>query len=245
MQRALYYHEHHRLYIEDLPYWLNLARQMGGPVLELGCGTGRVTLSLAEAGFEVHGLDNDRDMLDYVQRRLSPGIPIHLVSADLIQFSLPQRFPLILLPCNTFSTLTKAQRVSALSCITAHLKDEAIFAFSVPNPALLAILPEEAEPELEESFVHPNTGNPVQVSSAWERLPDSVTVSWFYDHLLPDGRVERETVKITHHLMDINELISELNRAGFEFILYGDFEKHNYRPDSDIVLVEARKKNQS
>jgi SAM-dependent methyltransferase len=241
MERVLYYHEHHRLYVEDLPYWLNLAQQSGSPVLELGCGTGRVTLPLAKAGHTAYGLDNDPAMLAFLQQRLPPGDSIHLVPSDITRFSLPQVFPLILLPCNTYSTLTGPQRASALDCVAAHLESQGVFAFSIPNPAVLADLPEDAEPEIEESFIHPNTGNPVQVSSAWGRRPDSVTVSWFYDHLLPDGKVERETVQVTHHLLNLDELARELTLAGFEYEFYGDFEKRDYQPDSDTLLVEAKK----
>ena len=61
------YHAHHGQYQEDLPFWLKLANQQGGPVLELGCGTGRVLLPLARGGFQTVGLDNDLEMLRFLQ----------------------------------------------------------------------------------------------------------------------------------------------------------------------------------
>ncbi len=240
--RPLSHHEHHRLYEADLPYWLNLARRAGSPVLELGCGTGRVTLPLANAGYEVYGLDNDPEMLAFLQQQLSPETPIHLINSDLTAFTLPLQFPLILLPCNTYSTLTEPQRVSALSCIAAHLTAQGTVAFSIPSPVILADLADDDEPELEETFVHPKTGNPVQVSSAWENQPEGVTVSWFYDHLLPDGKVERDFVQVTHRLLNLDDLTSELEKAGFEYDLYGDFDKHEFQEDNDMLLVEAVKK---
>ena len=59
----LLYHAHHNRYKEDLPFWLELAARHGDPVLELGCGSGRVLLALAQDGYQVYGLDNDPGML--------------------------------------------------------------------------------------------------------------------------------------------------------------------------------------
>ena len=53
------YHAHHNRSLEDLPFWLELAAQAGDPILELGCGTGRVLIPLAQAGYHTIGLDND------------------------------------------------------------------------------------------------------------------------------------------------------------------------------------------
>jgi SAM-dependent methyltransferase len=76
------YHAHHNLYADDLPFWLDLAGKVDGPVLELGCGTGRVLLPLAQAGRQVYGLDNDWEMLRFLANRLTPDLRS---LADLIQ----------------------------------------------------------------------------------------------------------------------------------------------------------------
>ena len=54
---------------------------------------------------------------------------------------------------------------------------------------------------MDETFTHPVTGNPVQVSSGWQRTRSHFTVTWHYDHLLPDGEVERLTVQSRHDLI--------------------------------------------
>ena len=221
------YHAHHNQYQEDIPLWLDLARRQGGPLLELGCGTGRVLIPMAQAGYQVVGLDNDLEMLRFLQHTLPPALhpaPL-LFAASLTDFHLVQRFPLVLLPCNTWSVLGAEQRKRALRCIVQHLALGGVFAASLPNPDFMRTLPASSEADVEETFTHPLSGNPVQVSSAWQRTRQTFTVTWHYDHLLPDGGVERLTVTACHDLLPPEAYLAELRQAGLRIqALYGEFD---------------------
>ncbi len=177
------YHAHHSLYLEDLPFWQRLAASSGSPVLELGCGTGRVLLPLAAGGSHIVGLDRDAGMLAYLRSQEDQAIRPLLVQSDLRRFAFGVRFPLIILPCNTLSTLSKSDREALYRCVSAHLAEGGWFAASLPNPALLADLPVVGEPVVEENFPHPKDQAPVQVTSAWERDETQVSITWAYDHL--------------------------------------------------------------
>ncbi|MDH5606561.1 MAG: class I SAM-dependent methyltransferase, partial [Anaerolineae bacterium] len=194
------YDLHHSNYIEDLDYWTAWARKRYGAVLELGCGTGRTLLPLARAGFHVTGLDFDADMIAFLQGRLGQeGIGnISLVQADMRSFDLGEQFSLVISPCNTFSTLDGQGRLEALACVEKHLLPGGVFAASMPNPYLLASLEEFSEPELEISFDHPVSGNPVEVSSAWRKEEQVCVFIWHYDELLPDGFSKRISVETRH-----------------------------------------------
>jgi len=245
---AEFVHRHHSTYDEDLPFWHRLAAQAEGLILELGCGSGRVLLSLAEAGHHVVGLDVDRAALDILKRRVNEAAaPLAGVfQADLTRFRLAQAFGLILFPCNTYSTLSPEQRRAALDCVCQHLAPGGLFAVSFPNPELLKSLPLEGEVGFEGSFHHPEGGNPVQVSSAWRRRPDGVRVSWHYDHLLPDGRVERHTVETRHFLSTAEELLAEFQAAGLQpERLHGDFDESVHSPESPYLIVVARAVNKT
>jgi SAM-dependent methyltransferase len=221
------YHAHHSQYKEDLPLWLDLAHQQGGPVLELGCGTGRVLLPLARAGFRTVGLDKELDMLRFLRAAQEPEMdpsPL-LFAASLTDFHLAQSFPLVLLPCNTWSVLDAGQRKNALGCILRHLSPGGIFAASIPNPDFLRDLPASSEADVDEAFIHPVTGNPVQVSSGWQRTRNQFTVTWHYDHLLPDGDVERLTIQSRHDLLPAGAYLDELRQAGLSIrAVYGEFD---------------------
>ena len=130
------------------------------------------------------------------------------------------------------------------SQINDHLLEKGIFAASIPNPQYLASLTEEGEPEVETSFAHPVTGNPLQVSSAWQRVDQSVIVQWHYDHLQPDGQVERETVEVTHYLTTLEVYHSELRAAELQpEKVYGDFDRSEYREDSPYLIMVAGKRS--
>ncbi len=166
-----------------------------------------------------------------------------IFQADMAHFHLARRFPLIMLPCNTLSTLSQPTRAGMFECVAAHLSTGGRFVASLPNPVMLTDLPPQSESEVEDFFFSPLDGEPVQVSSAWERSNNHFVVTWHYDHLLPDGRVERSTVKIQHSLTPAQVYMDELRRAGLEVItLYGDFDLSSYTLDSPNLIICAVKK---
>ncbi len=240
------YHTHHSAHSEDLPFWLGLARQQGGPLLELGCGTGRVSIPLARAGFQVVGIDNDPGMLACLQANCQAAgleaAQLRFFQADMTHFDLGQQFPLVLLPCNTFSTLESPARQAVLACVLAHLQPGGLFAVSQPNPALFYDLPKRSAEQLEEDFTHPLSGNPVQVLSSWRRSNTQFVVTWHYDHLLPNGKVERTSAVVRHTLDSAEVYVREIAAAGLEIqAIYGDFERHDYDPEGDEMIVVARR----
>lgn len=239
----LLYHLHHSGYIEDLSFWLNLAAVQGGPILELGCGTGRVLVHLAQGGYLVYGIDRDPEMLAFLQKALPAALNpmVHLIRADMAAFHLARKFPLILLPCNTFSALPREARRSMLDRARQHLLPGGLFVASLPNPVQLFSLPEQGEAEVEDIFLHPASGNPLLVSSAWERNRQYFKVKWYYDHLLPDGQVDRITAEFNHELLSTETYFEEFNASGFSVTkTYGDYSRLPYHKKSPHLILVAQ-----
>jgi SAM-dependent methyltransferase len=238
------YHHHHQNFTEDLPFWQSLARWMGSPILELGCGTGRVLIPLAQNGHTVYGIDHSPAMLDFLQQRIPTELQanIHLIEANMVDFEIEAEFRLVLLPCNTYSTFDSQARAQILSRIFRHLQPGGVFAVSMPNPNLLAALQTNDEPEVETIFYHPESSHPVQVSSTWEKQDITVTMNWHYDHLLPDGKIERLTATATHYLATMEDYITEMIAAGFTIqSTYRNFETGAYKPDASYLIILAKK----
>jgi SAM-dependent methyltransferase len=109
-------------------------------VLELGCGTGRVTLPIAEAGVETVGLDLSLDMLDIARQKLSRMSEevqekIQFVEGNMANFALGRQFSLVILPANQFrEPLTTKEQLSCLHCVGLHLKKEGSIVIEVFNP---------------------------------------------------------------------------------------------------------------
>ena len=142
---------------DDLPFYRQLVEARGGPVLELGCGTGRVTLPLARLGVEVVGLELSSEMLSFaVQKAGAEGLELTFARADLRSFDLERTFPLLLLPYNTLNhLLDDASLAGALQSIRRHMDDESRLVIDTfqPSPAFLGDAPERRRPILR--FIDP------------------------------------------------------------------------------------------
>lgn len=236
------YHAHHKRHLDDLPFWLKLADKHGDLILELGCGTGRVLLPLAQAGYRMYGLDSNHGMLALLRQGLTPELipKVSVWQGDMVHFRIALNFPLIIMPCNTFSILSYRQRRSSIAHVASHLLDQGLFAASLPNPTLLKYLPEQSDPVIEETYPHPLDGEPVQVSSGWVRTEDHFTVTWHYDHLLPDGSVERFSYHVRHNLVPPKQINDELGDAGLRIReRFGDFDGSSYSVDAPFFIFLA------
>ncbi len=117
-------------YREDLPFWLALAAETGGPVLDIGAGTGRVTLELAAAGVEVVGLDIEPALLTALAHR-ARALPVETVVADACAFELDRRFGLIVAPMQTLQLL--GDRTAFLRRALAHLVPGGVLAAAISD----------------------------------------------------------------------------------------------------------------
>jgi SAM-dependent methyltransferase len=118
-------------YAADLPLWRELAAAAGGPVLDVGAGTGRVAVDLHRRGFEVHALDVDAALLAALRDR-APGVPTHV--ADARDFDLPARFALVLAPMQTVQLLGGGrEREAFLRCARRHLRPGGLLAVALAD----------------------------------------------------------------------------------------------------------------
>jgi SAM-dependent methyltransferase len=138
---------------DDIPFYLGYAKQFGDEILEVACGTGRVTIPLAREGFQVTGFDLSNYMLDQFSIKLEAQEEevkrrIHAFQADMTEFNLYKKFPLIIIPFRAFQLLIEVQQQTAcLNCVREHLTDNGIFILNVFRPYKV----------LDESWIHPET----------------------------------------------------------------------------------------
>lgn len=236
----LIYHTHQCLHPEDLPFWLELARKQSGPVLELGCGSGRVASCLSATGIKVVGLDHNFEMLSLLRRITSIELneSIRIIQADFTCFNLSARFELIIMPCNTYSTLSQPHRLNVLSQIRRHLLPAGIFAVQITNPSLLISLPMNGETEIEDVFTLPLSGDAIQVSSSWTRTPKELAINWYYDRLLTNGKIIRSELNLSHTLESPEVFRDEISMQGLHILQeLGDYDFSPYQEDSPVWII--------
>ena len=121
-------------YGEDLPLWRALAAETGGPVLDVGAGTGRVTLDLAADGVSVVALDAEGSLLEALAHRAA-GLPVETVVADAREFDLgDRRFSLVLVPMQTLQLFEgRRGRAAFLRCALDHLEPGGLLAAAVAD----------------------------------------------------------------------------------------------------------------
>ncbi len=225
----------------DADFYLELARESGGPVLELGCGTGRVLLPIARAGIPCTGLDLSEPMLEALRER-EPPASLRLVRAPMQDFDLgAERFRLIFSAFRVFQHLYTVQdQLSFLACVRRHLARGGRFAFDVFAPGLartaLAEEPEreDARFELDGDLVVRHTGVTREHEKQLMRL------QMRYERWRGGEVVDNQSVAFLMRYFFRFELEHLLARAGFEsFELYGDFERGPYDGTGDMIFVAS------
>jgi len=244
---------HHADFEDDIPYWI---RQTEGddPILEIGCGHGRVTLPLIAAGRVLVGVDKDSESLSYLRTYLG-GIDdetrkrISLIEADILDYQPKTSFGVVIIPCNTYSTFCPEDRPRLLRKVYSWLKEDGVLIASLPNPQqtkeIFSGLHENErndEPDLEKVITHPETDFPVQVSSRLRATRDSLFWDWIYDHLHPNGQVERFVVTVEHFPRSTVEVLAELEEGGFSDVLcQGDYSGEQFKDSSPYLILICRK----
>jgi SAM-dependent methyltransferase len=243
-QIARFYDWENAEFTEDLAFWGDLARQHGGPVLELGCGSGRVLLYLAREGFEAVGVDSSPGIIALARRRIAkqPSIAgrIQLLEADFRRLELKKTFPLVIAPFNTFSHLTeRADVTAALGTICAHLEPGGALALALPNPIPIYSSPPEGL-VLERSFRDEERGLTVQQFSSLrvDRVAQLGHITWIYDEIDSAGKVVRTPVPMTLRYFFPNEIPLLLELAGLRILhLWGDYDRSPFAEDSPVLIA--------
>src|SRR5690242_9013044 len=132
---ARLYDWEHDQYLLDVDVHLGFARRFGGPVLELACGTGRLLAPLAQAGFNVTGVDSSAPMLERARERLTRlGLSATLVQQPLQELKLEAHFRTVILGLDSFGLLLKrAEQLAALRAAREHVSHDGRLVLDVAN----------------------------------------------------------------------------------------------------------------
>ena len=230
----------------DIDYYVRLARESKGPVLEYGVGNGRIALHVARAGIEVFGVDLSRPMLDDFTERLKlepkqVRARVSLAEGDMRSYALGKRVPLVYAPFNCFLHLYTRPDVEAfLARVRAHLAPGGrfVFDFSVPHGEDLSRDPERSygSPRIR----HPTTGELVRYAERFEydRLRQLLLIWMEFE---PEEGGKPWKVPLTHRQFFPREVEALLHYNGFTDILFtADFTDQPADQWVDSMVVSCR-----
>ncbi len=223
---------------DDVPFYIEMAKKAKGPVLEIACGTGRITIPIAKTGVDVMGLDYSQAMLARAKEKgKKEGLKIKWVKADCRNFKLGCKFNLIYMPFNSMQHLHDRISIEKMfSCVKRHLAEKGKFIVDVfnPNPHFLDRDNKELFPV--GCYKDPNTGKDMLVNEQYfyDKVKQSSNIIWHYKR----GKKPLFSKKLNMRCFFPMELDNLFHYNGFKILhKYGSFEKTKFDSESQKQII--------
>jgi ubiquinone/menaquinone biosynthesis C-methylase UbiE len=229
----------------DVPFWRTLAIQAGGPVLELGCGTGRIALPLGRAGAMVVGVDRSTAMLARARQRVRRSRlqqHVHLVRGDIRHLPFLTQFPLVMAPYGVLQSLLRERDLEAtLAAVHDVLERGGTFGME-----LVADLPSWREYQKRVSLKGwRRRAGGSHVTLVETVRQDAARKLTMFDQQFTERRGgERRTheFSLTFRTLTVPQMVRRLERAGFEVTaLLGDYRGRPWDPRAEVWVILARR----
>jgi SAM-dependent methyltransferase len=224
----------------DLNFYLAQAEKARGPVLELACGTGRLTIPLKKKGIDITGLDYSVPMLERAREKAAAaGVKPAFVRGDARKFSLGKKFKLIFMAFHSLQHLGRREDLEGLfACVAKHLAPGGRFIFDVfnPNPHCLVRDPEEMLPV---AYYQDPTGSGkilVNETYSYDKAAQVSRILWHF-RSEKTGKTVKKNVNLRCFYPE--ELLALVHYNGFKVAArYGDFRKRPFTAASrEQILI--------
>ena len=244
---ARFYDAENRDKTDDLALYSRLASQHRGDILDVGCGTGRVLLHLAQEGHRAFGIDNDPRMLARLEAKLQ-RLPqmrerVSFVQADVLRYEYERSFSLILLTYNALMHFREQERqISLLQRLRSWLGEGGALLIDLPNAGPVFASEDTDTLTLERTFLDDESGHMIMLQSVsvLDRATQEMHIDWIYDEIDGDGLVKRHLAPHQLRYFFLPELRLLLERCRFTIErVCGDAEDGPYLADSERMIVYA------
>lgn len=222
-----HYDLQHKDFVDDIPFYIAQAEKYGGPVLELACGTGRITVPMAKKGLRITGLDISTSMLVHAaQKSAAEGVVIEWVHADCRDFDLPEHFSLVLFPFNSIAHLHDLEDIeSCFACVRRHLKPGGRFILDIFNPKIEILIRNQSERYPAGEYPDPDGQGAVMITenNIYDKASQVNKIKWYYR---VGGQADKVVADLNMRIFYPQELDALLKYNGFEIERkFGDFDE--------------------
>lgn len=232
--------------IDDLPFYLRwLKKRENGNILELCCGTGRLTIPLAQEGYNITGVDNNGSMLRQAEEKARKlNISIRFIESDIRTLDLPEVYDIIFIPFNSIHHLyTNQDFFDMLITVEKHLKDDGYFLFDCFNPNIHYIVHSEKEKNIIAEY-STKDGREVVIKQTmtYENETQINRIKW---HYFINGKPD-SIQDLDMRMFFPKELDAYLSLYGFKIInKFGGFEEEIFQNKSEKQIFICKKNNNS
>lgn len=240
------YDKENESYVQELPYLLKWAEKTNGPIIDLACGTGRMTIPLAKNGHRLIGVDIHKGMLqEAVKKSTKLGLTIEWMEQDCTKLNLNVTSSFIYSVGNSFQHfLTNEEQDQFLSSVNKHLERDGVFIFGTRFPSTEELLQPSTE-EYWRTYTDEETGTIVDVYTishydALEQIQDYTTIRRYKNASLAIVDEKRTNIRLRYVFP--KEMERLLARHGFEIVhVYQDWKETPITNDSYEMVYVCRK----
>lgn len=228
-------------FLSDLPFYKKwLPKNKDAKILELCCGTGRLTLPIAKKGYNICGVDYTPSMLEQAKAKASEaGLEINFIESDIRTLNLREKFDLIFIPFNSIHHLYKNEDLfKALSGVKNHLKDGGLFLLDCFNPNIQYIVEAAKEQQVIAEYTTTD-GREVLIKQTmhYESTKQINRIEW---HYFINGEFD-SIQNLDMRIFFPQELDSYLEWAGFNIIhKFGSFEEEAFNNSSEKQIFVCK-----
>ena len=225
-----------------LEFYRRQVARYGQPVLEIACGSGRLTIPLAEDGAHIAGLDLSEEMLRLARLKAAErGVEIAFVHTDARNFDLGRQFKFIFVPANSFQHLLRREDVEmCLACVRWHLADGGRLVIDIFNPS-----PEWLFRDVERRYPlrereDPAGGGRISLSDSniYDRATQINHIRWYFRY---EATGEEKTAVFEMRQFYPQEIEALLAYNGFRVEQkYGGFDESDFTSDSPKQVLVCR-----
>ena len=244
-----------RFYDPDLGDWgadqrmyQQFAARCDSPILELGCGTGRVLIPLARQGYRITGIDASAAMLEQARDKVAEEALVErvtLVEQEMGELDLEERFNLAFAALNSFAHLhTTDDQLAALARIQRHLNPGGLLVLDMFNPDMGRLLDTRGQVVLAKVITEPGTGQRTMRFDTEEvdLGRQIIHTTYIVDEIDDQGHVQRTLFRFSLRYVFRYELELLLRHAGFEVeAIYGSYDLDEFSGDSEKMIAVARR----
>lgn len=225
----------------DIPFWLDAGKAAAGKVLELGCGTGRISIPLLTAGVDLTCVDYSPGMLARLRKKLQErNLSCRVYCQDMAELDLPDQFDLIFIPFHSFSEIVDSQRQRrALQRIRLHLASRGEFICTFQNPPVRIATMDGTFRPIGEFSTEEGRKLIVTGRLTYDPATEIASGEQVYEQFSPEGALlDRRVLGVRFRLFQRDEFESLAVESGFSVEgVCGDYDQGPFEAATSPFMI--------